>query len=159
MQLLPNMICTILDGIGELRIARRIICISDILLHFVRFSIINFSSSPMPAANRSIEISSPRLHYGRAAFYGSTIVPLLHRRVMQVPPAYQCSCSCQASRRIAALQQRDVPDWAVCNFQGAGHGDAFTTKEPWRTPKSDTLENFSEKRTPMDRLRPMGERL
>lgn len=30
----------------------------------------------MPVANRSIEISSPRLHYGRAAFYGSTIVPL-----------------------------------------------------------------------------------
>lgn len=38
---------------------------------------------PVPAANRSIEISSPRLHYGRAAVYGSTIMPLrivaLHR--------------------------------------------------------------------------------
>ena len=31
--------------------------------------------SAQPAANRSIEISSPRLHGGRAASYGSTIVP------------------------------------------------------------------------------------
>lgn len=115
---------------------------SYVFLHCGSFSIINFSSSPVPVASRSIEVSSPRLHYGRAAFYGSTIVPLPHHRVMQVPPTYQCSCSCQARRWIAALQQRDVSDWTFFNFQGTGHGDAFTTKDPQRTQKSDTLEKI-----------------
>ena len=50
---------------------------------------------PVPAANRSIEISSPRLHCGRAANYGSTIITLLDLRVMQVPPTYQCTCLCR----------------------------------------------------------------
>ena len=40
------------------------------------FDFYQLFSQPVPVANRSIEISSPRLHYGRAAVYGSTIVPL-----------------------------------------------------------------------------------
>lgn len=59
---------------------------------------------------RLIDLFSPRLHHGRAAFYGSTIVPLLLLRVMQMPPAYQCSWICRTNRWIAARQQRDVPD-------------------------------------------------
>ena len=68
----------------------------------------HFTSLPVPAANRSIEISSPRLHCGRAAFYRSTMIPLMPHRVIQVPPVYQCSLFCFLRRRIAASHQRDV---------------------------------------------------
>ena len=65
-------------------------------------------SLPVPGANRSIEISSPRLHCGRAAVYRSTMIPLMPHRVIQVPPVYQCSLFCFLCRRIAATHQRDV---------------------------------------------------
>ena len=65
-------------------------------------------SLPVPGANRSIEISSPRLLCGRAAVYRSTMVPLMPHRVIQVPPVYQCSLFCSLRRRIAATHQRDV---------------------------------------------------
>ena len=68
---------------------------------------------------RSIEISSPRLHSGRAACYGSTIVPLLRYRVMQEPPAYQCSWICWDNRWIAARQPRNVPNWNIWTCQAA----------------------------------------
>ena len=67
----------------------------------------------MPAANRSIEISSPRLHCGRAAFYRSIIIPLTCRRVMEVPLPYQCSWFCLPDRRIAARCQGNVSVEAV----------------------------------------------
>lgn len=67
----------------------------------------------MPVANRSIEISSPRLHCGRAAFYRSIIIPLARLRVMEVPLPYQCSWFCLPDRRIAARCQGNVSVEAV----------------------------------------------
>lgn len=67
----------------------------------------------MPAANRSIEISSPRLHCGRAAFYRSIIIPLACLCVMEVPLPYQCSWFCLPDRRIAARCQGNVSVEAV----------------------------------------------
>lgn len=67
----------------------------------------------MPAANRFIEISSPRLHCGRAAFYRSIIIPLTCLRVMEEPLPYQCSWFCLPDRRIAARCQGNVSVKAV----------------------------------------------
>ena len=62
----------------------------------------------MPAANRSIEISSPRLHCDRAAYYRSIIIPLACRCVMGEPLPYQCSWFCLPDRQIAARCQGNV---------------------------------------------------
>ena len=66
----------------------RLLCSERIFWHISSFRLHSDDYSPpfhllqfifiqsAPVANRLIEVSSPRLHYGRAAFYGSTIVPL-----------------------------------------------------------------------------------
>ena len=97
---------------------------STMLLKFI----INLMSPLMPAANRSIEISSPRLHYGRAAYYRSTIIPLPYHRVIREPPIYQCAWFCWPVRRIAAIRQGMYQD-GLCGYQGRGHGDVFVYKD------------------------------
>ena len=67
----------------------------------------------MPAANRSIEISSPRLHCGRAAYYRSIIISLTCHCVMEAPLPYECSWFCLPDRRIAARCQGNVSVEAI----------------------------------------------
>ena len=84
----------------------------------------------MPAANRSIEISSPRLHCGRAAFYRSIIIPLTCRRVMEVPLPYQCSWFCLPDRRIAARCQGNVSVEAVSLSRFMAHKVPVSSPNP-----------------------------
>ena len=81
----------------------------------------------MPAANRSIEISSPRLHYGRAAYYRSTIIPLPCHRVIWEPPIYQCAWFCWPGRRIAAIRQ-GMYQYGLWGCQGGDMGMSLYIK-------------------------------
>lgn len=84
----------------------------------------------MPAANRSIEISSPRLHCGRAAYYRSIIIPLTCHCVIEVPLPYQCSWFCLSDRRIAARCQGNVSVEAILLSRFMAQGCLYKQRQP-----------------------------
>ena len=74
------------------RVATLLLTYIDIPFDYLLEEWVEFYVCPSGACGEQVHrVSSPRLHFGRAANYGSTIVPMLDRRVIQVPPVYQCS--------------------------------------------------------------------
>ena len=79
--------------------------------------------------HRSIGIEPPRLHCGRAANYGSIIVPNTCRRLRREQPGfYRVSCIARPSGVVAHSRKRlrgsahsvgNVPDAWIFSFQGS----------------------------------------
>ena len=85
--------------------------------------------------HRSIGIEPPRLHCGRAANYGSIIVPNTCRRLRREQPGfYRVSCIARPSGVVAHSRKRlrgsahsvgNVPDAWIFSFQGSLSGKAL----------------------------------
>ena len=85
--------------------------------------------------HRSIGIEPPRLHCGRAANYGSIIVPNTCRRLHREQPGfYRVSCIARPSGVVAHSRKRlrgsahsvgNVPDACMFGFQGSLSGKAL----------------------------------
>ena len=85
--------------------------------------------------HRSIGIEPPRLHCGRAANYGSIIVPNTCRRLHREQPSfYRVSCIARPSEVVAHSRKRlrgsahsvgNVPDAWIFSFQGSLSGKAL----------------------------------
>ena len=69
-----------------------------------------------------MEISSPRLHHGRAASYGSIIVPLAGQGAYGCRP-YLCAHGSDHSQMDSRSRPEEIGA-LLFDFQGAG-GDAF----------------------------------
>ena len=91
-------------------------------------------SYPLPVASRSMEISSPRLHHGRAASYGSIIVPLTGLCAYECHP-YLCTHGSDPSQ----MDSRSLPEeieGAVVKFSRCRRGCFHIRKNK---PKSHNL--------------------
>ena len=98
-------------------------------------------NNPPPVANRSMEISSPRLHHGRAASYGSIIVPLAGQGAYGCRP-YLCAHGSDHGQMDSRSRPEEI-EGAVVRFSRCRWGCFHISKNKQKSHNLMSSDLFS----------------